>query len=276
MKRSADLERRLRSLEALGEAVGAMKSLSAHHLRESRGAVAPARAYREGVERILASTGASIPRGNGPCGMLVIGAELGLCGGYNSRMVAAATEHRHGLGAGPTLCVGHRASMLLARQGIEVARTFGAPTSTRGVPALLLQLAEEALDTYVGHGLSRLDVVSSRFGGVGVETAVVAQLLPFPPASPDQKASNGRVPRARYVGSEHLASVAAREFLYIALYDVLLDALASEHGARLVATQSAESWLDERTSGLRRHLAAARREASTQEMIEIVAGARAR
>ena len=50
MKRELELERRLRSLHTLGEAVGAMKSLSAHHFRETRSAVAPARIYREGVD----------------------------------------------------------------------------------------------------------------------------------------------------------------------------------------------------------------------------------
>jgi F0F1-type ATP synthase gamma subunit len=73
-----------------------------------------------------------------------------------------------------------------------------------------------------------------------------------------------------------LARVGIREHLYITLCDLLIDALASEHGARLMATQSAEQWLGERTDRLRRRLAAARREASTQETIEIAAGARAR
>ena len=54
------------------------------------------------------------------------------------------------------------------------------------------------------------------------------------------------------------------------------EALLQEHGARIVATQSAEQWLDERIERLRRHLAAARRESSTQEMIEIGIGMRAR
>jgi F-type H+-transporting ATPase subunit gamma len=285
MKREADLKRRLRSLETLGEAVGAMKSLSAHHFRETRSAVEPARTYRAGIDRIVSFTGASLPQGTGPAGLLVVGAELGLCGSYNARLVAAAAEHRASLGPGPTLCVGHRAAILLGRQGVELQGTFAAPTSVRGIPALLLRIAEEALTLYVTRSLSRLDVVSCQFAGVGAEKPVATQLLPLPaPAeapSPDERprrrrVASARAPVPRYVGRSHLESVAAREFLYVALYDVLLDALASEHGARLVATQSAESWLDERASRLARNLAAARREASTQEMIEIVAGARAR
>jgi F-type H+-transporting ATPase subunit gamma len=287
MKRESDLKRRLRSLETLGDAIGAMKSLAAHHFRETRHAVEPARAYRAGIERILSLTGAELPAGTGPAGLLVVGGELGLCGSYNARLVSVAAERRRTLGPGPTICVGHRTASLLARQRVELHLTFGAPTSVRGIPASLMRVAEETLTIYVGQELSSLDVVSARFGGVGAETPVATQLLPFPASG--ERASNApqsppRTPPAReksrptmrYAPSRHFESVAAREFLYIALYDIFLDALASEHGARLVATQSAESWLDERARRLGRRLAAARRENSTQEMIEISSGARAR
>jgi F-type H+-transporting ATPase subunit gamma len=270
MRRESELRRRLRALEILGEAVRAMKSLSAHHFRETRRAVEPARAYRAGIERVLAWTGASIPAGDGPAGLLVVGAELGLCGSYNARLAAAAVTRRRKLGPGPTVCVGHRAAVLLRRQGVEPDRTYGAPTSVRGIPEMLLRLAEDVLASYAKEGLSRFDVVSGRFGGVGDEQPTAVQLLPF------GATSSGSGPVRRYVSPDHLAAAAGREILYVVVYDLLLDALACEHGARLLATQSAETWLDERTNGLRRRLAAARREASTQEMIEIAAGARAR
>jgi F-type H+-transporting ATPase subunit gamma len=270
MKREYEPKRRLRSLQSLGEAVRAMKSLSAHHFRDTRNAVEPARVYREGVERILARAGATLGAGSGPPGLLVIGGELGLCGGYNAHVVAAGAQRRAELGQGPTMCVGHRAGALLARRDVEIRRVYGAPTSVRGITDLLLRLAEDILTTYVAERLSSFDIVSSRFGGVGIDRPISVRLLPL------ESKRLEKAPAARYVSPERLASAAIREFLYIILYDLLLDALASEHSARLVATQSAEKWLDERTERLRRHLAATRREASTQEVIEIAAGARAR
>lgn len=289
MRREAELKRRLRSLATLGDAISAMKSLSAHHFRETRHAVEPARAYRAGVERILSLTGAALPAGTGPSGLLIVGGELGLCGSYNAHLVSAAVERRATLGPGPTLCIGRRAATLVSRQGVELQGTFGASTNVRGIPTLLMRVAEETLSTYVDRGLSRFEVVSSRFGGVGAERPVVAQLLPFPapkgrtppsgqarPRDTTPSQAEPPLPAMRYATRPRFESVAAREYLYIVLYDVFLDALASEHGARLVATQSAESWLDERTARLSRRLAAARRETSTQEMIEISAGTRAR
>jgi F-type H+-transporting ATPase subunit gamma len=270
VKRESDLKRRLRSLQTLGEAVGAMKSLSAHHFRETRSAVEPARVYREGVERFLGWAGAGLTPGDGPAGLLVVGGELGLCGGYNAHLVGAGAERRSALGPGPTICVGHRAGALLARRDVKVSRLYAAPTSVRGITDLLLRLAEDVLQTYVAERLASFDIVSSRFGGVGIDRPTSVRLLPL-----ESKRSQP-APTVRYVSTEHLASAAVREYLYIVLYDLLLDALASEHSARLVATQAAERWLEERTNTVRLHLAATRREASTQEVIEIAGGARAR
>jgi F-type H+-transporting ATPase subunit gamma len=270
MKREVELMRRLRSLEALGDAVGAMKSLSAHHFREARREIELARVYREGVERLLRRSGATLAAGTEGAGLLVIGAELGLCGSYNAQVVQAATEHRQRLGDGPTFCVGHRAATLLARKGVEIAGRYAGLTSIGGITALLLRLAEDMLTTYHTRRLSSFDIVWSRFAGVSSARPTNMRLLPMN-AGPE-----ARVRPMRYVRVESFAHAAVREFLYITLYDLLLDALASENGARLLGTQSAEQWLDERAARLRRHLAATRRESSTQEMLEIAAGVRAR
>ena len=267
MKRELELERRLRSLRKLAEAVRAMKGLSAHHYREARQAVSTARNYREGVERILAWANASLAGGGGEAGLLIIGGELGLCGSYNSQIVGFAAEQRRQLGPGPTFCVGHRASALLGRHGVDVQASYEGPTSVRGISSLLSSLAEDLLTRYAIEGLASIDIVASEFRGVGSFTPQRVRLLPF--ASEPSRLSRS----AHYVDRPRFASVAAREFLFITLYDLLLDALACEHAARLLATQAAESWLDERIEGLRRHLTAARREATTQEMLEIAAGA---
>jgi F0F1-type ATP synthase gamma subunit len=71
-----------------------------------------------------------------------------------------------------------------------------------------------------------------------------------------------------------LISVALREFLYIVLFQILLDTLAAEHSTRLVATGSAAEWLKIRITETRRQLATSRRETSTQELLDIVSGAR--
>jgi len=77
-----------------------------------------------------------------------------------------------------------------------------------------------------------------------------------------------------YVSRARLLTVALREFLYIVLFQILLDALAAEHSTRLVATGSAAEWLQTRIAETRRQLATSRRETSTQELLDIVSGSR--
>ena len=247
-----------------------MKSLSAHHFREARAGLQAMRVYREGISRVVAKIGASVPPGDGPAGLLVIGSELGLCGGYNAHLVAAAAERRAQLGAGLTLCVGRRAAAYLARRDIHAGRTYPAPASVAGITELLLRLSQDMLAEYVARRMACFEVVSSRFDGVGVDRPTTTRLLPIA-----AEHTTAPVP-TRYASRDRLVGVAIREILFVTTYDLLLEALASEHGVRLASTGSAEQWLEERTDRLRRHLAAWRREASTQETIEIAAGARTR
>jgi F-type H+-transporting ATPase subunit gamma len=268
MRREAELKDRLRSLDALREAVSAMKSLSAHHFREARSAVEPARLYREGIARMGGFENVLAPGTHGT-GLLVIGAELGLCGSYNHQIVEAAFVHRRAHGEGPTFCVGRRAALLLSRRGVLLTRTYAAPTSIHGIMPTLLQLAEDVLTCFASESLTSFDIVFSHFTGVGSTHATSIRFLPI------EVEATHAAKRLRYVSAQAFATSATRELLYATLYGLLVDALASEHGARLIATQSAEEWLDQRAAQLRRYLTATRREGSTQEVLEIAAGARA-
>jgi F-type H+-transporting ATPase subunit gamma len=269
VKRHA-LERRLAAIETLKEAISAMKNLSAHHFREMRAAVPPAVEYRRGVEEVAERVRASLPAGTGPAGILLVGGELGLCGPYNAQLVRALSERRERLPSGPTYCVGKRAARIAVRQGFELKRSYSAPSSGGGIPKLLLQLTRDLLGDYQKLNLSRLEVVSSAFEGVGAVRPRVSVLLPLSFEGPSEERLTP------YLPAELLSAVAAREMLYCTMYDLLIEAFAAENGARLLATQAAEQWLDRSATGLRSGIAAAAREASTQEVIEISGGVRAR
>ena len=270
MKREAYLRHRLQSLSALHEAVRAMKSLSALHFRSARAIVPTAREYRESIEAALSQIDLpKRPANGGGQGLLVVAADLGLCGDYNSRLAQAGIEARNRLGPGPLYCIGRRLHGWLARAELSIARAYSAPTSINGLTDLLLQVAYDVFEDYRLGRISGFRVVSARFEGAGKFEPVTAQILPI-----EVPASAKRVRASRYVGAEHLATVAQREFVYITLYELLLEALASEHGARLVAAGAAEEWLEARSSETQTALMGLRRESATQEVLDIAAGAR--
>lgn len=272
MKREQSLRRRLDSLGTLADAVSAMKSLSAHHFRASRAALAPARAYRESVDADLAAIGiAEPPPATAPAAVLLVASDLGLCGSYTSRLVQEALEQHRTRSAARLYCVGSRPQGALKRAGLEIDRLYRTPTAVEGLMNLLLTLADEVLADYLAGTFGSLHVVSGRFEGVGSFRPQVVQVLPV---SPVQKTVPLRP--SSYVSEGHLAEIAVREFLYITLFELLLDALASEHGMRLVATESAGEWLEDRIATTERQLFAVRREEGTQEVLDVASGARRR
>jgi F-type H+-transporting ATPase subunit gamma len=272
VKKKETLRRELASLGMLADAVGAMKSLSAHHLRAARADLQAARVYRDGIGQMLADAGlAQIPTRTDPHAVLVVAADLGLCDGYNARIATAAIEHCQRMSAHAVYVAGRRILPTLAHAGIRPVGTYTPAASAAGLPSALLTLADDVLGAYLEGTFGTLDVVSARFDGVGACSPTITQVLPVIPSA--RPRGTARTP---YVGSAYLRRIAVREYLYSMLYELLVDALASEHGMRLVATQAAGEWLDERVGVVQRQLASVRREASTQEVLEVAAGARLR
>ncbi len=132
-------------------------------------------------------------------------------------------------------------------------------------------MTPDILEDFIAERFGSLYVVSAAFEGVGHFAPVATRLLPIEPvaiATPWRPSG--------YIETQYLTIVAVREFLYITLYEVLLDAMAAEHGMRLMAADSALDWLDDTSVANARQLAGSRSEASTQELLDIVSGSRQR
>lgn len=274
MSRERVLLRRLRTLEALDEAVGALRALSAQHFRIARRLLPAARAYRDEIAAALGVLEPARPAGRAgegaPTGVVLVAADLGLVGDYTVRLVREALALRAERGAGPLFCLGSRAVGPLEREGVRPDRVHPAPTSVASLPSLLLPLVDEILALERRGELGPLWLVAARFEGAGHFRAERVAVLPV--VGP---ATTPRLEVSPYSEPLHLRRVVVREYLYAALYETLLEALTSEHGKRLVTAESSRSWLDERIGATRRRVAAIRRETATQEVLEVVTAARA-
>jgi F-type H+-transporting ATPase subunit gamma len=234
----------------------------------ARAALASARDYREALESaVRRMPPIEEPAPAGPPLLLVVGADLGLCGGYHARVAEAARADVREIGAGAIDCVGHRTAALLVRAGCSPRKVYGAPSSVESATRVLLDVVD---DVFAAHRESGASVysVSARFAGVGVFQTARTRLLPLEPLT------GAGPPASPYVTLTHLRETAARERLFVSLQELMLDAMASEHGARLVATNAAGQWLDREVERARRQLRTMRRESATQELLELAAGAR--
>jgi F0F1-type ATP synthase gamma subunit len=264
------LRRRLRTLATLEEVVGALRSLSAQHFRAARAPLRDARAYRDEVERFLAVLPPAEPAPAAPTGIVLIAADLGLVGDYTAQLVREALALREQHGAGPLVCLGQRALAPLTRAGVEPASVQPAPTSVAGLASTLLPLVDALLSLRARRAFGSLWLVAARFEGAGRYAPMRVPLIPV-----RAPADGSHLAASPYGDADHLRAVVLREFLYASLYVTLLEALASEHGKRLTMAEAARSWLTERIEATRRLVASIRREASTQEVLEVAVAARA-
>jgi F-type H+-transporting ATPase subunit gamma len=272
VSRERVLRQRLHVLGTLHEAVSALRSLSAHHFRAARAALPAARAYRAEVETTLAvlpRVWSPETRAEGPPAVVLVAADLGLCGDYSARLASEAAAARAALGPGPLWCLGRRAVRPLARAGLTPDRVWDGATGTSALPRLLVPLVNEIVAALRAGRIGPLVLVAARFEGAGRFQPVRVSLLPVRPS-----ADAPSLRPSPYVRPAHLAAVIVREFLYVALHETLLDALAAEHGKRLVVAESARAWLEERMHATTRQLRGVRREMATQEVLEVAAGAR--
>jgi F0F1-type ATP synthase gamma subunit len=274
VSRERVLFHRLRTLETLDAAVSALRTLSAQHFRVARALLPAARTYRDEITAALGvlqpAAPAEKPQETTPVGVVLIAADLGLVGDYCVRLVQEALELREERGRGPLFCLGHRALGALERRGARPDRVHSAPTSVGSLPNLLLPLVDEVIALRRTGELGPLWLVAARFAGAGHYHAVRVPVLPVVPAP-----TTPRLLASKYTETDHLRSVVVREYLYATLYEALLEALTAEHGRRLVTAETARSWLAERIAATRRLASAIRREASTQEILEVATAARA-
>jgi F-type H+-transporting ATPase subunit gamma len=267
-----ELERRLRTLSTLEQAIAALRSLSARHFLAARAPLASARAYRDEMGSFLAALDTAEPRepDHDHVGIVLVAADLGLVGDYSARLTREALDLRGERGAGPLLCVGHRAVPILAKSGVAPTSVRSAPSSVAGLSAMLLSLVDELLRLRRAGALESLWLVAARFEGAGHFSPMRVPVLPLQPP-----AGHPHLPISPYCAAPHVRAVVVREYLYAVLYETMLESLASEHGKRLVVAEGARSWLDDRIEATRRLAASVRRESSTREVLEIAAGARA-
>ncbi|MBL9000136.1 MAG: ATP synthase F1 subunit gamma [Phycisphaerae bacterium] len=210
---------------------------------------------------------------------LVITADRGMCGAYNSNVLRAAMEafkENPALRAGEVECVGRKGQNFFKYQGVAVGRQhtqFGDKPTYENVKAL----AETYIERFLKGEISSVRVASMKFISMGKQAPAVVQLLPFKPEARD---SAGTEAGAQAI---YEFSPSAKELLddilpagvKAVLFQAFNDAVVSEHIARMVAMKAATD--NAGKAGKRYTLVynRARQAQITTELTEIISGAAA-
>jgi F-type H+-transporting ATPase subunit gamma len=296
------LRRRIRSVESTKKITRAMELIAASRIVRAQQAIAAARPYVAKLGEVVAHLADTPDAASHPLfrdvesvqkvAIIVITADRGLAGGYNSSVLRAAERRirRH-------TSEGHEVQLVVAgRKGESYFRyrnhaIASAVTGVSEKPTYedAKQLVAAVMEPFVAAELDQIDLVYTRFVSLGSQSVVERQLIPMAPQDEDGRQDEdggGREDGARPVAGHKTdyefepepAEILDRllpRWLESEVLAAMLNAAAAEQAARQRAMKAATDNADELIKNLRRVMNRARQDAITTEIMEIVGGAEA-
>ncbi len=291
------LRRRIRSVQATKKITKAMELIAASQIVRAQNRMVANRPYRAGMARIVVevvigdpSAGEKLlgtPESPERVGILVLVADRGLSGAYNSSVLRAAERLANEVRAsGATVTmytVGKKAQSYFRYRGQEVARSF-VGISERPTFADARDVAAAVAGPFMADEIDQLLLVSTHFVSSATQVVETRQLLPLPDprATPGEESEAAPEPTGGARGYTEfepdvadLLAVLAPKAVESEIFSALLEGSASFFTAQQRAMAAATDNADDLITRLSRIMNRARQDAITTEIMEIVGGAEA-
>ena len=276
-----DIRRRIRSAKNIQQITRAMKFVSAARLRRAQDRVIAARPYARQMVAVLNSLATRVPeqahpllakRGDDRIELVVISADRGLCGAYNTNIIRQALEflNKHSAQKVELNILGKRARDFFRRRPYPVrheAINVLQKTSFADAAAIAKDLIQE----FMNGEIDQVWLVYNEFKSIVQQRVVIEPLLPIPRLEHPDDAS-----RLEYLYDQPPAEIFANllpRHVEAQVFRALLEASASEHGARMAAMEAATNNAAEMIDGLTLYANKVRQAGITKELIEVVSGA---
>jgi len=284
-----DLRRRIRAVKSTRQITKAMKMIAASRLKRAQDRVIGARPFAQRIRGVLNGLVTRVDssthpllrvpaEGEGRPLLIVVMADRGLCGGFNSNIAKAASQHilRNGTAAAPMALglVGRKSREFFGRRGLELVydriNVFQKLSFADAV-----ELADVAIEEFTSGRASRVDIVFNEFKSVMTQQVVVEQLLPIP----RENIEGGTASAV----SDYLYEPAPNEifrdllprYVQVQVYRALLESNAAFFAAQMTAMDAATRNSTEMIDDLTLYMNKVRQAAITREIIEVVSGASA-
>ncbi len=284
-----EVRNRIKSVQSTQQITKAMKMVSAAKLRRAQDAITQMRPYAQKLQQMLSNILASaegdvsmdlaVTRPVENVLVIVITSDRGLCGGYNSNLIKLAKQlvrEKYST----QLSKGHAQILPIGKKGFEhfSKNNFSVVDRYWNIFSDLkfenVQAAAKFAMTAFAEGkVDAVDLVYSEFKNAGTQRFVIEQFLPVAKTVKvkGQKQQDFIFEPSKDVLIEELMP----KILNTQLYKAVLDANASEHGARMTAMDKATDNAAELLKDLKISYNRARQAAITTELTEIVSGAAA-
>jgi F-type H+-transporting ATPase subunit gamma len=284
-----EVRNRIKSVQSTQQITKAMKMVSAAKLRRAQDAIVQMRPYAKKLQEMLSNivSNTEVEGGNALAVerpvervlLLVITSDRGLAGAYNANIIKLAKQTiREKYNA--QFSRGNVTIWSIGKKGYEhFAKNNYKVTDTHKDIFLNLtfdnvqKASQAAVQAFRNREFDAVEIIYSEFKNAATQRYVAEQFLPIP------KAQNaGNATKADFIfdpSKEELIAELMPKILNTQLYKAVLDANASEHGARMTAMDKASENANELLRNLKISYNRARQAAITTELTEIVSGAAA-
>ena len=285
MNSPRDLRRRIKSITSTAQLTKAMQMVAASKMRKAQDAATIARPFGRLLYEIQREATTRMGDFKHPLlevrevrkrAVILVGADKGLCGPLNSNVLRIATK----FDTRKTLFItaGRRAAQFIARTHRQLAAEFSYGDSPTYAEARAM--AGFARDLFLKKEVDQVQVVATRFVNTLTQVPVCLEFLPIgeitglelPATKPPGPSSPDAVEFVFEPSPEFVMSYLLSHYLNIYIYEVLVNAKASEQSARMVSMKNAT----DNAEGLIKHLTLEynklRQGNITKEMLEIAGG----
>ncbi|MGE4280854.1 MAG: F0F1 ATP synthase subunit gamma [Magnetospirillum sp.] len=287
-----DLRLRIVSVKSTRKITSAMKMVAASKLRRAQSAAEAARPFAERMERMLGTLAGSLAGQAGAPAMLagngksdvhlivMVTADRGLCGGFNSSIVRDVRRMTAELiGQGKTVKI-----MPVGRKGREqIKRDFGS-NLIEGFEALGRKgitfpeadmVATKVASMFEAGEFDVCTIVYNRFQSAISQIVTRQQLIPFAVEAGEEKSGELKATYEFEPNEEEILATLVPRNLAIQVFRATLESQASEQGARMTAMDNATRNAGDMINGLTIKYNRSRQAQITKELIEIISGAEA-
>ena len=282
-----EFKRRIRSVKNTQQITKAMEMVAAAKLRRAQESAEASRPYTETLQGTLARLAAVSFDVRHPLldkredvrkvGYIVVTADRGLCGAYNTNIIRAAEqsiqEDDRNLETG-IIAVGRKTRDFYRKRGNIDAEFVNLGDNVSYADAR--EVAQYVMNAYENGELDEVYLVYARFVNALRQIPTVTQLLPLETPEEDTSSESTRVIDYLYEPSaEEILLTLLPKYVGSQIYHAMLEGKASEHGARMTAMGNATENAGEIIDNLELAMNKARQAAITDEILDIVGGAEA-
>ena len=277
------IRRRIRSVQNTAKITKAMSMIAASKMRRAQEAALRGRPYSDLMRSLLADLAAQ-PNDEEDIHPLLrrrevnnveivhITPDRGLTGGLNSNINRASAQFiLQQSGQVSVVAAGRKGRDFMVRYRRDVRAVF---TDLGDRPAItdVTPIAQLVIDEYAQERVDAVYVVYGQFVSTTVQRPVVQPLLPVVPAELRPEEGVGYIFEPE---SLTVLSALLPRFVEMELYHMVLESVASEQSARMVAMQSATDNASEMVEDLTLLMNKVRQETITRELLDIIGGASA-